>query len=448
MKFFMMKQPLLILFLMVSAPMLAQGEWTLDACMRYAVEHNPTRSKQLSQNEIYRIDRQESVGRFLPTLSLGVNATLGVERTLVKDGADYAYVDVNSLSNNYGVYSSLTLFNGFANLNCAKIAKVNRLRGADELQDVEDVVAFETMELYFNVQYYLGTVQLAQEQLAESEKQLRQAKRMEEVGLKSPPDVAEIQAQEAQCRFDLVQQENLLRLEVIKLKEKMNFPLDSSLLVARCDTPVVAGRSLESAVEVYQQALVSLPKIAAMDKSLRATELEYKLQRSQAMPSLTLQGGYTTDYARLLDGGAYDPYLQQLRDRLGYYVTASLSIPLFNRLGASSAIRRSKQQLRIARYEREETLRQIYSEIEQAVADVNGMVAQYEHAVKLTESMQAAHRVNQRKFEEGLINGIELNTSANRLLEARVEELYTALQYQLKHRLLEYYKGGKIVISD
>ena len=271
---------------------------------------------------------------------------------------------------------------------------------------------------------------------------------MEEVVLKSPPDVVEIQAQEAQCRFDLVQQENLLRLEIIKLKEKMNFPLDSSLLVACCDTPVVAGRSLESAMEVYQQALVSLPKIAALDKSLRAVELEYKLQRSQAMPSLTLQGGYTTDYARLLDGGEYDPYLQQLRDRLGYYVTASVSIPLFNRLGASSAIRRSKQQLRIARYEREETLRQIYSEIEQAVADVNGMVAQYEHAVKLAESMQAAHQVNLRKFEEGLINGIELNTSANRLLESKVEELYTALQYQLKQRLLEYYKGGKLVIND
>ena len=445
----MMKQQFLILFLVVSAPMLAQPkDWTLDACMRYAIEHNPARGKQLSQNEIYRIDRQESAARFLPTLSLGVNATLGVERTLVKDGVDYAYVDVNSLSNNYGVYSSLTLFNGFANLNRARIAKVNRLRGADELQDVEDMVAFETMELYFNVQYYLGTVRLAQEQLAESEKQLRQAKRMEEVGLKSPPDVAEIQAQEAQCRFDLVQQENLLRLEVIKLKEKMNFPLDSSLLVACCDTPVVAGRSLESAMEVYQQAHVSLPKIAALDKSLRAVELEYKLQRSQAMPSLTLQGGYTTDYARLLDGGEYDPYLQQLRDRLGYYVTASVSIPLFNRLGASSAIRRSKQQLRIARYEREETLRQIYSEIEQAVADVNGMVAQYEHAVKRTESMQAAHQVNLRKFEEGLINGIELNTSANRLLESKVEELYTALQYQLKQRLLEYYKGGRIVNSD
>ena len=84
----MMKQPFLILFLMVSAPMLAQGEWTLDACMRYAVEHNPARGKQLSQNEIYRIDQQESAARFLPTLSLGVNATLGVERTLVKDGAD------------------------------------------------------------------------------------------------------------------------------------------------------------------------------------------------------------------------------------------------------------------------------------------------------------------------------------------------------------------------
>ena len=41
----------------------------------------------------------------------------------------------------------------------------------------------------------------------------------------------------------------------------------------------------------------------------------------------------------------------------------------------------------------------------------------------------------------GMISALELSTSANRLLQAQVEELYANLKYQLKHRLLEYYKG-------
>jgi outer membrane protein TolC len=92
----------------------------------------------------------------------------------------------------------------------------------------------------------------------------------------------------------------------------------------------------------------------------------------------------------------------------------------------------------------EETLRRIYSEIEQAVADVNGLSDEYEHAQKRTEAMQSAHRVNLRKYEEGLIEAIELSTSANRLLNSRIEELHTNLKYQLKYQLLQYYKSSWI----
>jgi len=55
--------------------------------------------------------------------------------------------------------------------------------------------------------------------------------------------------------------------------------------------------------------------------------------------------------------------------------------------------------------------------------------------------MKIAHQVNQRKYTEGLISALELNTSSNRLLNAQIEELYTNLKYQLKYKLLSYYKG-------
>jgi outer membrane protein len=50
--------------------------------------------------------------------------------------------------------------------------------------------------------------------------------------------------------------------------------------------------------------------------------------------------------------------------------------------------------------------------------------------------------VNQRKYTEGLISALELNTSSNRLLNAEIEELYTNLKYQLKLKLLNYYRGN------
>lgn len=95
----------------------------------------------------------------------------------------------------------------------------------------------------------------------------------------------------------------------------------------------------------------------------------------------------------------------------------------------------------IAQNEHEETLREVYSDIEKTVADVNGLADEYAHAIKRTESMKIAHQVNQRKYAEGLISALELNTSSNRLLNAQIEELYTNLKYQLRYKLLKYYKG-------
>ena len=61
------------------------------------------------------------------------------------------------------------------------------------------------------------------------------------------------------------------------------------------------------------------------------------------------------------------------------------------------------------------------------------------------EAMQVAHRLNIRKYEEGLINAIELHASANRLMQARSAKLNARLKYNLKKRLVNYYKGEPFI---
>ena len=132
---------------------------------------------------------------------------------------------------------------------------------------------------------------------------------------------------------------------------------------------------------------------------------------------------------------------------LNSYVGVSLSIPILNNFSKLASVKRSKQRLIMAEAEKEGILRQVYSEIEQAVADVKGLQDERYFAAKKCESMEKAHQVNRRKYEEGLINAIEFTTSSNRLLNAQVEELHTRLNYQLKYRLLEYYKGKELIIN-
>lgn len=438
-----MKKIILITSVFLSVSALAQDKvWTLEDCIAFAVENNPKRIRQEAQNQIYKINKIEAVGSFVPSLNAGTSAYFRFGRSI--DPETNTYISTNSFSNGYEIYSSLTLFDGLANINRLRLAKINQLKGKEDLNQVKDQIALETMELFFNVLYYKGTVELASLQLNESEESLRQITRMEELGLKSMPDVTEIRAKEAEERLSLTRQKNLLELETIKLKEKMNYPISDDLIVGEHQAEITVHPILEKAFDIYLSATDYLPKALVAQKNLDASQTEYKISKGNLFPRISLSAGFYTSFSRWMDGGPYTSFKDQLDNRQGKDIGFSLSIPLLNNFSRISSVKRSKQNLIIAESQRDETFRQLYAEIEQVVADVNGLADECMLALKRTESMNAAHKVNQRKYEEGLINAIELTTSSNRLLNAKVEELHTRLNYQLKHKLLDYYKGNDL----
>jgi len=419
-----------------------EKEWTVDECMRYAVEHSTKRAKQEAQNEIYKQNQIEAIGGLLPTLNANTDGTMYYGRVLDKD--TYQYVNNNSLYNQYGISSSVLLFDGFAQFSRVKVEKINRLKGLQQLQDTKDMLAYETMEIFFNVQYYQGTLKLAMQQLDESIANLRQVRRMEELGMKSSPDVAELQAKEAEDRYLQTKQKNLLVQELIKLKEKMNFPTVADLKTSVYEMVLPVDSLHENAFEIYQKALEFSPKSLAVNKSVESTKTAVSMAKGIFFPKIWLNGGVNTYFSRTMDGKVYTPFKEQISTNENYYVGLSLSVPVFNGFSRQAELKRSKQRLIIAQNEREETLREVYSDIEKTVADVNGLGDEYIHAGKRTESMKIAQQVNQRKYTEGLISALELTTSSNRLLNAQIEELYTNLKYQLKLKMLNYYKGSSM----
>jgi outer membrane protein TolC len=412
----------------------------LEECVEYAIQHNPQHARQEAQNEIHKYNQREVVAGFLPSLGASTGVSMNFGRGV--DPETNTYTSVNTLGNSYSIYSSLTLFNGFSQVYRAKIAKINRLRGNEDLQALKDRTTFDVMEIFFNVLYYKGTMELAERQLEESVHNLKKFRRMEELGLKSIPDLTEIEAREAEDRFLLTRQVNLYNLEIIRLKEKMNLPVDEDLQVETRERAPLTSVEAPDAAGIYQQALSILPGVLNSARSVSASEMEYKAARGRLLPSLSVSAGFSTGFSRLMDGTPYMPFREQLKLREGSYVSASLSIPLFGGLSRSSEARRGKQRLIIARKQHEETLRQVYSEVEQVVADVNGLSDEHERARKRTVAVESAHRMNLREYEEGLIDAIELTRSSNRLLNARVEELHANLRYQLKYKLLNYYKGS------
>lgn len=437
----------IVLLCLVAATTLQaqQKQWSLSDCIRYAVENSPRVNKQEAQNTIYQQDYMNAIGRLLPSLNTGTNVYFNYGR-----GIDYdtnTYTDINSLSNAYSVYSNLTIFDGFSNIYKIKMQKANKLAGKQQLEQEREMVAYDTMETFFNVLYYKRMVQLAQEQAQESANNMKQAKRMEELGMKAKPDVAEMAAKEAADIYNFTRQKNLLTIGIILLKEKMNFPVDKELDIIDEQSGTLIVKSDETVPVIYETAKTINSKVLAAGSTLKVQEMNRRSAIAGFSPVISMEAGISTGFMKYLDGSDFAPFSEQLRNKRGTYVGFSLSFPLFNGFSKSTSYKRSKAQVIIAQNEFQETLRTLYSEIEQTVADMNGQADAYQQAVKQREAMEVAHQANQKKYEEGLISPLELHTSVNRVVQAKAEELNAELQYRVKARLVRYYKGESFVIQ-
>ncbi|RNC64225.1 TolC family protein [Proteiniphilum sp. X52] len=436
---------LVLLFAVSTALQAQEKQWSLHNCIQYAVENSPKVNKQKAQNSIYQQDYMLAMGRLLPSLNAGTNAYFNFGRGI--DPETNTYTDINTFSNTYSVHSNLTIFDGFSNIYKIKMQQANKLAGKQQLEQAREMVAYDTMESFFNVLYYKRMVQLAQEQAEESANNMKQARRMEELGMKAKPDVAEMAAKEAADIYNLTRQKNLLTIGMILLKEKMNFPVEDELDITDQQTEELIVKSGETVAAIYETAKAINPGALSAESALKVQEMNRRAAIAGFSPVISMEAGLSSRYARYLDGDNRESFSEQLKNRRGSYVGFTLSVPLFTGFSKSTSYKRSKAQVIIAESEFQETLRALYSAIEQAVADMNGQADAYQQAVKQREAMETAHETNRRKYEEGLISPLELHTSANRVIEAKAEELNAELQYRLKARLVRYYKGESFVES-
>lgn len=433
---------LLFTFLLLCAglPLRGQTLWNLHDCMVYAVENAPQHKIQELTNENNNKDLRDARLGFLPSISGSVSGSFSNGRVISQE--DNRFINSSSFGNRYGLNANANLFNGFQAVSRLKVAKVARLQGIEESQRLTDEISLTTMQCYFNATHAHGLVELARERLDESRQQLKNTRTLEELGLKGQADVLQIEAEVATRDFDLTQQENVLAENLLQLKEAMFFPIDQSLQIdttVRWEINLLGER--ESRDSIFRAAVNSLPqaKIAAM--KVESTKYQFKSAKWQLLPTLSINGSYGTDYFKVAGDQKTLSYHTQLAGKQAKNVGLSLNVPLFGGLSRHSKITRTRNEMKIAGYQQDQTLQQIEAAIQRAIQEMEGKGKEYVQALKTVMAEQTAYAVNKRKYEEGLISILELQTSANRLLEAKVKQLNALLGYQIKRREVTYYKG-------
>lgn len=418
--------------------------WTMDDCMRHAVENSPAVRKQQHANDSYKADLLAAGAAFFPSLSTGTSAQYNFGRAVNPE--TNTYINTTTFNNGYEAYASLPIFNGGQLVNQYRLAKLTRQSGMNDLQKAKDDLALHTMEAYVNVVYYEGTVRFAKEKLEESERTLYKIRRQEELGVKGKADVAQIEAQVAGDDYNLTFQQNQLNNALLKLKEYMNYPYEAVLKVDTSDVLAPFLFADESIETIYNQAKETNPTALQAAYQLKSYQLSHLIQKGRYLPTISASAGvYTSYYENLKAETRPASFRSQFKNNRGEYVSFGFQFPLFSRLTRMRDVRRARNNVRIAEEQQNEVLRQLQTAIEQSILEREGFAKESIRMEKKLKSDEIAYQVTLRKFEEGLMSSLDLQTSSNTLIESKATLLQKKLMYLLKCKQVDYYKGGNLI---
>lgn len=416
---------------------------TLDDCMRYAVENSTTVGQKKLALDDRKADQAEAIGSLFPSISASVGGVMNFGRGV--DPATNSYTNVTTFSNSYGLSGSMTLFDGLQSINILRATKVAKKIGVAETELASDEVAMKTMSAYMDVVYYTEAVVIAKEHLEASRKTLELVRRQFDLGIKSSADVAEIESQEANYDYLLITEENNLALAYIKLREIMNYPQGQPLEI---DTDISIDElpSATSEQDLVMYALEYNPRIVASRYATEKSRINLARAKGAFSPSLYLNAGYNTSYFIDFDNKAsYDAFGTQFRNNRGSYVQLSLSIPIYTGLSRQSSKRRAQNAYHSAQLEQQSVQQAVESEVSQTWQEMQGLSKQYVQGQKKVSASQLAYDISAKKFENGLISALDLQTAANTLLQAKSDKLRTCLQYFIKIRMVDYYNGLSLI---
>lgn len=310
----------LLVFLASPGNLRAQSGWTVDDCMRYAVEQNYRVRNSRLDTRIAGEDLTAAYGDFLPSVS--ATGALGKRLGRSVDPKTNLYTSSSFLESTMGLNVSLPVFDGFTRVNRLQFRKLNKQIGGLTEQIEENRIAFEVMDAFYRLCFDKKMYELAVEQRKLSERYHEQMLEYVDLGMRSPSDLQEVKARLQSDIYQETVKANGCRLSLLALKELLNMRDTDTLAISpdgEGEFPVLPV--LESN-EIYAASETSLPEFRAMELREKASRKSLAIASGAFSPSISAEfslysGYYDTERDDL---GEIIPIKDQLKNNMNKYI--------------------------------------------------------------------------------------------------------------------------------
>ena len=447
-KHFMKKTWITTLCLALTFVMNADArQWTLKECIDYAMQNNISLQKSKLSQQSALENVKESQAALLPSLNLSTSQNVThrpwpeTGSSTVANGYVQSSIDKTYYNGSYGLNANWTVWNGNRNLNTIKLNKLAGEQAELETQTTANNIQEQIAQLYVQILYSAEAINVNKQSLETSKKNEERGKEFVSVGKMSQADLAQLTSQRAQDEYNVVEAESNWRNYKRQLKQLLQLTDNEEFDIAVPETTnEMALQSIPSVNTVYEAALETRPEIKNALLGIQSSDLSIKIAKAQRLPTVGLSASAVTNTTSMSN----TRWGQQLKTNFNLGGGLTLSIPIFDNRQAKTAISKAKIQQQDYMLDLKDKQTTLYSTVEnywlQAVTNQN----KFKAAQVATQSAETSYELLSNKFNEKLINVVELMKGRDAVIQAQQNELQSKYLTILNIDLLNFYKDGQL----
>ncbi len=410
----------------------AQGAWSLDSCINYAITHNVEVRQRINAARQGELAVTEAKDRVLPNLNGYGSQNFSFGRGLT---ADNTYANRNTSSFSVGAQLSVPLFQGLRVVRSVKYAETSLKALVEQSEAVKDDVTINVMAAFLQALYTREALGVARMSLAVSTDELKRREILLEAGKIPELDLFEARAQVSRDELTVVNAQNDSVLALLDLANLLDIENDGSFDILPIQEETLPMPSLE---EVWTNMQMGNHTLRAAVIRREAASENVKLAKTGYIPTLSFNAGLGTNYYKT-SGFQNESFSSQMRHNFSKTLGFSLNIPIFDGFSTRNSISRARLEQLNADLDLDNTRQQLYKTVSTAHAQAIAAGSKEKASEAAVENTKAAFDAMTVKYDNGRANATEYEKAKADYINALADRLQASYERQLRVRILRHY---------
>ncbi len=403
----------------------AQADDLMDVYQQ-ALYADPNLSAAQLQVEVSQAQQAQAGGALLPQISANVNVSYND-----RDLKDLPLNSDQYKGEQYSVGLTQPLLNVHKVMNWMR-AQMLSDKSNEDYEQAQQILMYDVVERYFTVLARQDDLQLINQEISTTERQLQQLQRQYEKHIVKITDVYELEAKLDALMADNIEGETLVDVAKQSLTELTGQAVQG-LATLRSD---IAFTKIPGDIqELTAQAQVNSPLIRAQNKEIQAADYDVSGQQAEHLPVVDLQLQYYNT-----DIGFQNNQAPVSSTKVA---AININIPIFSGGATYQRAQEATKQLAISKQQKISLLRAIEKDVRDAFLSANASVRRIkaankalQTAIKAREAMEKGFMYGMQSIGDVLISQAREFSAKRDLLAAKYTYIINRIRFQLASGML------------